>query len=237
MININGKNIFGKSTTIVNGRIIGGGELGKTKKFDETKIEKRRGIKKISVDSDISDVIFSVSDLWEEIKIHFYGQAVIDGDLSFNVCKKGNELQIKSKLSGSSLNGNLKLDITMPKKSFFEKISIKSISGNIYLYKGILPNRVEMVSDSGNLESHAKFTSHYAKTMSGRIYITVDAENDISIDASSVSGNITIELNNIGDVMLSASSMSGRVRNSHKEQEGYIADIDASTMSENVVIS
>ena len=237
MININGKNIFGKSTTIVNGRIIGGGELGKTKKFDETRLEKARGIKKILINSDISDVDFSVSDSLEEIKIHFYGQVVIDGELSFNVRKDGSELQIKSKNSGSSFNGNLKLDITVPRKMFFEKISIKTISGDICLNKEILANSIKMVSTAGKLENYAKFTSYNARTMSGNIDITVDAENDISIVASSISGSISVDLNNIGDVMLSPSSMSGRVRNSHRKQEGYIADIDASTMSGNVIIS
>ncbi len=238
MININGKNIsFKGGTTIVNGRIIGGGELGKTKKFDETKIEKARNIKEIFVDSDISYVKFSVSDSSKEVKIHFYGDVVTDGDIDFKVYNLEPELRIVSKLVGSSFRSNLNLDITVPRKMLFKKISIKTISGGIYLTKEVSAKSIKVESKSGSLENYAKFSKYYVDTMSGAINIVAYADNDISIVASSMSGSISIELNNIGDVMLSASSMSGRVRNSHKGQRGYSADIDASTMSGNVMIS
>ena len=235
MISINGKRFLGGSVTIVNGRIIKGGENGKHQKFDEKKVEDCRNIDKIAINSTFADVNVSVSNS-SKVEAHFYGEANLDGDVNFDVRVVNSELRITLKFTGNCFNGNLKLNITIPQK-IFKVISVKSSSADVILNEGVSTDYLQVNTQSGDLETYATFNTVSASTMSGDIELYIEAIKDINVNISSMSGDITAEFSNIGYINLYTNSMSGSVRNRHKEvKDGYNADVDISTMSGDIRI-
>lgn len=235
MISINKQVFTGNNITIINGRFVSCGLTANPQKFDERKEEDCSNIDKIAIDSTVADVNVSVSDS-SKIEAHFYGVAEINGDFNFEVRAENRELRIVLQYTGNyCINGNLKLDINIPQKTF-KVISAKSSSADFTLNKGVSTDYLKVKTQSGDLESNATVNNIYVSTMSGDIDLCIDATNDIIVDVSTMSGNVSAEFNNIAHTNLSASSMSGDVKNHHKESNGYTADVDISTMSGNIRI-
>ena len=234
MISINGRVFSGNNVTIVNGRVISGGGNAKPQKFDERKSEDCSNIDKISVESTAADVNVSVSNS-SKIEAHFYGEAEIDGDVNFDVRVVNRELRITLQFTGNCFNGNLKLDITVPHKTF-KVISAKSSSADITLNEGVSTDYLKVKTQSGDLETNATVNNVSVSTMSGDVELCINATNDISVEVSTMSGDVSAEFNNIAHINLSTSSMSGDVRNRHKGSKGYTADVDISTMSGDIRI-
>lgn len=234
MISINGRVFSENNVTIVNGRVISGGGTGKTQKFDERKVEDCSNIDKIAIDSTVGDVNVSVSNS-SKLEAHFYGEADVDGDVDFDVQVVNRELKITLQFTGNCFNGNLKLDITIPKKTF-KVISARSSSADITLNEGVSTDYLKVKTQSGDLETNATVNNVSISTMSGDVELCIDATQDISVDVSTMSGDVSAEFNNIGHINLSTRSMSGDVRNRHKGNKGYVADVDISTMSGDIRI-
>lgn len=233
MINIKGR-IFSGSNVTINGRVVNGGGTGKTKKFDEKKSEDANNVEKIAIDSTFVDVDISVSNS-SRVEAHFYGQAEVDGDVDFDVRMVNRELRITPKFTGNCYNGNLKLDVTVPGKTF-KVISAKSMSADITLSENVSTEHLKVKTQSGDLETSATFANASITTMSGDVELSINASRDISVEIFTMSGDVSTEFNNIGHVSLSTSSMSGDVRNLHKGGTGYTADVDIFTMSGDIRI-
>ena len=234
MISINGRVFSGSNVTIVNGRVISGGGIGKTQKFDERKVEDCSNVEKITIDSTFGDVHVYVSNS-SKVETHLYGEADIDGDINFDVQVVNRELRITLKSTGNCFNGNLKLDVSVPKKTF-KVISAKSSSADITLNEGVSTDYLKVKTQSGDLETNATVNNISVSTMSGDVELFIDATQDINVEVSTMSGDVSAEFNNIGHINLSTSSMSGDVRNRHKESRGYNAYVDISTMSGDIRI-
>ena len=234
MISINGRVFSGSNVTIVNGRVISGGGIGKTQKFDERKVEDCSNVEKITIDSTFCDVHVYVSNS-SKVETHLYGEADSDGDINFDVQVVNRELRITLKSTGNCFNGNLKLDVSVPKKTF-KVIFAKSSSANITLNEGVSTDYLKVKTQSGDLETNATVNNISVSTMSGDVELCIDATQDINVEVSTMSGDVSVEFNNIGHINLSTSSMSGNVRNRHKESRGYNADVDISTMSGDIRI-
>lgn len=234
MININGKIFSGSNVSIVNGRLVNGGGTCKTQKYDEKKSEEANNVEKITIDSTFVDVNIVAHDL-SDIVVHFYGHADVDGEVKFDAMLVNRELKITLNYTGNCYNGNLKLDVSVPHKTF-KAISAKSSSANITLSEGVLTESLKVKTLSGDLETCATFTNVSVTTMSGDVELCINANKDIIVEISTMSGDVSTELNNIGQINLSTSSMSGDVKNRHKDRTGYIADVDISTMSGDIKI-
>ena len=234
MISINGRIFSGNNVTIVNGRVISGGGTGKFQKFDERKVEDCSNIEKIAINSTFVDVNVSVSNS-SKVEAHFYGEANLDGDVNFDVRVVNRELRITLEFTGNCFNGNLKLDVTLPKK-IFKVISARSSSADIILNQGVSTDYLKVKTQSGYFESNATVNNVSVSTMSGDVELCIDATQDINAKISTMSGDVSAEFNNIGYINLSTSSMSGNVRNRFKGYNGYIADVDISTMSGDIRI-
>ena len=169
MISINGRVFSGSNVTIVNGRVISGGRIGNNQKFDERKTEDCSNIEKILINSTFCDVNVSVSNS-SKVEAHFYGEANVDGDVNFDVRTVNRELRITLEFTGNCFNGNLKLDVTVPKKTF-KVISAKSSSADITLNEGVSTNYLKVKTQSGDLETNATFNNVSVSTMSGDIRI------------------------------------------------------------------
>lgn len=233
MISINGKVFLGGNVTIINGRVISGGGTGKTQKFDERKSENCNNIEKIAIDSTV-DVNVSVSNS-SKVEAHFYGEAVVDGDVKFDVRVVNRELRITLNFTGICFNGNLKLDITVPQKTF-KVISAKSSSADITLNEGVSTDYFKVETQSGDLKTNATVNNVSISTMSGDVELCINAIQDINVEVSTMGGDVSAEFNNIGHINLSTRSMSGDVKNRHKGIKGYDADVDISTMSGDIRI-
>ncbi len=234
MISINGRSFFGRTITIVNGRVISDERIGEKKKFDERKEEDCNNVEKIAIDSTFGDVHVYVSNS-DKIGAYLYGEADVDGDVNFDVQVVDCELKITLKSTGNCFYGNLQLDVSVPKKTF-KVISAKSLSADITLNKGVLTDYLKVETQSGDLETSATVNNVVVSTMSGDVELWIDATQDVNVDISTMSGDVSAKFNNVGHINLSTSSMSGDVRNRHKESWGYNADVDISTMSGDIRI-
>lgn len=234
MFSINGKSFTGNCVTIINGRVISGGETGKLQKFDEIKTEDCSNIDKIAIESTIGDVNISASNS-SKVEAHLHGNAIVDEDVNFDVRVVNRELRITLQYTGSCFSENLKLDITVPQKTF-KAISAKSSSADITLNEGVSADCLKLKSQSGDLEVNATVNNVSASTMSGDVELCIDAKQDINVNISTMSGDVSAEFNNIAHINLSTSSMSGNVKNHHYGVKGYTADVDISTMSGDIRI-
>ncbi len=234
MVIINGRVFTGNNVTIVNGRVIGGNETGKFQQFDERKVVDCSNVDKITIDSTVCDVNVSASNS-SKAEAHFYGGATVDGDVNFDVRVVNRELMITLRLTGNCYSGNLILDVTIPQRTF-KVITAKSLSADITLNAGVATDYLKVKTKSGDLETNATVGNVSVSTMSGDIDLYIDAVQDVSVEASTMSGDVSAELNNIGRINLSTSSMSGDVRNRHRGNRGFTADVDISTMSGDIKI-
>lgn len=234
MISINGRVFSGSNVTIINERVISGGGTGKTQKFDKRKSEDCNNIEKIAIDSTFGDVNVSVSNS-PKVEAHFYGEADVDGEVNFDVQVVNCELRITVNFTGNCFNGKMKLDVTVPQKTF-KVISAKSPSADITLNEGVSTDYLKVNTQSGNLKTNATVNNVSISTMSGDVELYINAKENISVKISTMSGNVSAKFNNVGYIDLSTSSMSGNVRNRHKGETGYTANVDISTMSGDIRI-
>lgn len=234
MISINGKVFSGNNVTIVNGRVIGDGGNAKLQKYDERKSEDCSNIEKIFVRSSIADVNVSVSNS-QNVEAHLYGEVEIDRDVNLVVRVIDRELSISLKFAGSCFNGNLKLDILIPKKTF-KVVSAITSSADVTIHEGVLTDHLYVKTQSGDLETNATVKKVSVITMSGDVELCIDAVENIGVDVCTMSGDVSAEFNNIANINLSTSSMSGNVKNHHKGSKGYTADVEITTMSGNIRI-
>ena len=223
------------NVTIVNGRSISSGGTSKARKFDERKAADCGNIKKIAINSMFFDVNVSVSKS-SKVEAHFYGEADMDGEIEFDVQVVDHELRITLDFTGNYFNGNPKLDVTIPQRTF-QVISARSLSANITLNEGVSTNYLKVIVQTGNLETRATANNVSISTSSGNVELCIDATQNINVEIFTMSGDVSAEFNNIGHMNLATKSMtSGDVRNLHKESSGYTADVDISTMSGNITI-
>ncbi len=229
MININFS-----GNTIINGRVINGCGTGKTQNFDEKKSEYANNVENITIDSAVADINVSISNS-SNVEAHFYGQANIDGGISFDVRKVNRDLKVTLQFTGNCYNGNLKLDVTLPQK-IFKVITAKSTSADVTLNEGVSTDYIKVKTLSGDLETNATFTNASISTISGNVDLCIDAKKDVSVEITTISGDVSTEFKNIRYINISTSTISENVKNTHKSVSGHIANVDVSTMSGNIKI-
>lgn len=234
MITINGKVFLGKGVTFIDEMKVTGCGNGKPRKFDERKVQDCSNIDKVAIYSTFCDVNVLVSNS-SKIEAHFYGQAEVDGDVNFDAQVVNRELRITLKLTGNCFNGNLKLNIIVPKKTL-KVISVTSSSADITLNEGVSTDYLKINTKSGDLETNATVKNVFASTTSGDVELCIDATQDVNVEVHTTSGDVSAEFNNIGHINLFTSSKSGNIRNRHKVSKGYTADVNISTTSGDIRI-
>lgn len=233
MIRITGGNFFGNN--IIGGLVINGGGTGKQKRFDNRKSEDARNIEKITINSAVADINVTVSNS-SKVESHFYGNAQTDGEIIFDVCMVNYELKITLKFIGNFYNGDLKLDVTVPRK-IFKVITAITSSADVTLGEGVSADYIKVKTKSGDLEACAAVNNISVSTVSGDVELDINATKDISIEISTVSGDVSTKFNNVKHIELSASSRSGDIRNyCHKGRTGHTANVDISTLSGDISI-
>ena len=234
MLNINGKIFSG--TIINNARIINGQDGdGKTQKFNKTKQVDSQNVETISINSTFADVTISTSKN-TFIEVHIYGTAVLDGELNFDIQLVKDEIKIISKFSGTRcFNSNLKLDVNIPYKTF-NKIVTRSTSANINL-GDVSAEQIKIHTVSGDVETYANTRNMSIITTSGDVEVYTSPKNeDIDLYISTTSGDVLVQLNKIGHLNLSTDSVSGKIKNTHKLNGEFTADVDIITASGNIKI-
>ena len=232
-------NVYGNvsNVTIVNGRIVSGGGNA-DKKFDEKKSEDAKNIEKIRIDSVFANVSIKPSES-SMIEAHLHGCVEDERKVKLEVCKTMSQLKIAVKIAEGSFIGNLKLDVTVPYKTFKE-ISIKTTSAEVTVNKQVSTESLKVETMSGSVETHATFKKVFIKTMNGDVDIFEDANQDVDVEVSTMSGDVSVEFDNINRISHHVKTMSGRVRdrrNCHTTKEmGYEAIVNVSTMSGDVTI-
>ena len=229
-LNVVNGNIFGKRFKSSNSNM-------KHQVFDKTKIEDCTNIDKISISSISADINVLASTLSKDIKVHFSGEADMNGNIDFDVSIVKRTLKVQLKSSGTFCNSSFKLDIFLPGKTFKE-ISFDTISGDIDLGDSdISVEYLESSTTSGCFDSRAKFKKASIRTTSGNIDLYTEANQNISIEANTISGNVWIEPKNINDIELYTSTISGTRINNHHYTGDYKATIKTYTVSGDVTIN
>lgn len=89
---------------------------------------------------------------------------------NFDVRVVNRELRITLEFTGNCFNGNLKLDVTVPQKTF-KVISAKSSSADITLNESVSTDYLKVKTQSGDLETNARVNTVSVFTMSGDVRI------------------------------------------------------------------
>lgn len=220
----------------INGKILNNwsGNFACEKVFDERKHENGADIEKIFVDADIGNVNFFLSEL-TDFDIRLHGKVFAERDINFEIRKIGNKLEVEVGFNGSTINGNLTLDVAIPKK-VYKEIEISTISGNIDLKEDIKVNALNVKSMSGNVHTKANLKETIINTMNGEIIAVINAKNDISINISTMNGNVNVELNNIGMIDIATSTMNGRIKKHGIKVGRHSVEGAISTMNGNINI-
>ena len=234
MISING-GIFGgtkgRKSTNRNG-------VGEKKKkilvFDERKVENPLDIESIRIDLIVGEVNISVSSS-SEIETHFYGEVETEGEAKFSVQVANKELKIAFKITDKCYKHNLKLDVVLPKKIFFE-ISARTLSGNIALGKNVSAYDLNLQTINGNVETDAEFADAYISTNNGNVNVNVAAQENLWVEISTMNGDVVTTFNNVRLIIFYANSMYGKVKNSHNCKNGYLANVEILVMKGDVTI-
>lgn len=213
------------------------GEIkGTAQTFDEKKTENCSAVNRVIITSTFADVNVSISNT-SETEVHLYGEAILDGELKFEVRVINRELRITVYSTGNCFNGNLQMDVIIPQKTY-EVIYIKGASADIILNEGVITNHLKVNTQSGDVESAASVNVASVATMSGDVELYIAATRDISVEASSMSGDVSAMFDNIEYLNLSVSSMSGELSNQHRgrRSNGFVADVEICTMSGDITI-
>lgn len=219
-----------------NGRITDLREKIKMKEFDEFKSASANNIQKITVDTTIANINFTVSNS-SNIKAHLYGQAEIDGNINLDFCIVNHELKITSKYIGNYRSSYLNLDVAVPQKTF-NSIHATSTSATITLIESVDTGFLELKTFSGDLKIIGTFPKTIISTKKGNVNLCLNARKNIYVKITTISGNVFAKLNNIRKIQLSATSKIGNIRNSHDKfiSSGYKAKVNISTMNGKIVL-
>lgn len=213
-------------------------EVGEKKKkiliFDERKFEDSTDIENIVIDLIVGEVNISVSSS-SEIETHFYGEVETEGEAQFSVQVANKELKIAFKITDKCYKHNLKLDVVLPKKIFFE-ISARTLLGNIALRKNVSAYDLNLQTINGNVETDAEFADAYISTIKGNVKLNVDAQENLWVEISATHGDVVATFNNVCLINLYARSIHGKFTNSHNSRDGYLANVEILVMEGDVTI-
>ncbi len=241
MINVQiGNNVTINNITIGNGQVVNEAfidnlnnmQKGQNKKINERKLEDARKVESIIINSTFVKVDVSVSDS-QNVEAHLYGYA--SGDIKFDFRLVNKQLQISVKSLEGCYNCNLNLDVIIPKK-LFESITVESGTADITLHKGVVTDSLEVTTKAGKLETQATFTQASITTLSGDVDFYIDATKNIKVQINTMSGDVSAKFNHIRHMNISTRSKSGDVVNYHKTENGYVANVQISTMSGDIRI-
>lgn len=133
---------------------------------------------------------------------------------------EGTELKIYfNQNTGNTHNSNGKdLQIQIPKDMTFPEIDIECASAQINV-NGIIADKIELHSISGEINATGEFASLDVETTSGTAQVTNTAALIRQIDANTVSGNITVTIpQNIDGFYLEYETVSGEVNTDFNTQ-------------------
>lgn len=220
----------------INGRILNNStnNFACEKVYDERKLQSGTNIEKIFVEANIGNVNFFTTDL-TDFDIRLNGKVFSTNDIVLNVKTLGNKLKVDVDFNGSSINGNLTLDVAVPQKVYNE-IFVSTISGNIDVKEDVKVHTLKAESMSGSVHTRASLKEMAVDTMNGKVTAIINAKNDISIKISTMNGNVNAELNNIGRIDISTSTMNGRVRKPDIKVGRHSIKGTISTMNGNINI-
>lgn len=135
---------------------------------------------------------------------------------------EGTELKIYfNQNTGNTHNSNGKdLQIQIPKDMTFPEIDIECASAQINV-NGIITDKIELHSISGEINATGEFASLDVETTSGTAQVTNTAALIRQIDANTVSGNITVTIpQSIDGFYLEYETVSGEVNTDFNTQSG-----------------
>lgn len=215
----------------INGVFISGNEPQNLKRFDETRVEDGSNIDRIFINSQIGDVRLYASNS-SKVKVHCYGNC--SENVEFDAFIVSGELRVLVKAEGNVL-GNVNLDVAVPKKTY-KQISVTTVSSDIVVDKMLRAEFLKIKTASGNLETSMSFNKAFISLASGDVDLYTKAMSNISIYISTMSGNVLAEFDNIGYIELDTRTMSGDVKNRHRSNGRFEANVQISTMSGNIKI-
>ena len=118
---------------------------------------------------------------------------------------------------------------------FLDQVKFNTVSGNFKM--SIPSNSVTINSTSGDVAVGEVYLASSINTVSGNIFIGVNAKNKINVNLNSVSGNISLKLVNVKSLTGKASTISGKYINTLTTNGIYEAYIKVTSVSGNITLS
>ena len=206
--------INGASIVMIDGRVIsGGGSCAEPKEIDKTKKIRADDITQIRVSSNNANVTISIGDR-DDVEVHYHGKVYTDGDVDVDINKFGQEATINVENTSNNMYGNLQLDVIIPQK-IFECISVKTVTGNVLLYRNVEAKKIKINSVNGNLVEEVCCEEIDAQSQNGIIDIFVIPKSNIEMYAKSINGSVTVDVSKFGLCTIRTSSVNGLARNEH----------------------
>lgn len=211
-------------------------EKAKIKKFSE--IQKCDGEIVDSIVIDATSVSVNVHQwISSNITVKFEGEAnVISGDVEFECYIIDRKLYITVNTKGIVVNQFLEFDVWLPTKAF-NRLIVRTTYSDICIDRGVYARNIEVQTYSGNMKVCATFVSANLRSNDGDISVSFNAQSRTEVKISTISGNINIFPSNVHKLNLNAKSKYGEISNDYLETYGYIAMINASSKSGNIVVS
>ncbi len=231
-----GNCIIGSGTNItINGRRVSGSDLSKPERYDSRKEEEAGSTEIIEIISPIADTNISVSDE-SKIKAHLYGEAATDEKVELDIFRIDQwYTKVVVNFEGHYCNGELTLDVVIPKK-MFKRINFTGRSSSVFLKKGVAADTISVETISGSVKTYAECSSFFGRSTSGSLSSCIPAKRNVFVDMSCVSGSIHADFTDFGSVEATANTLVGSKSNRHMEKIGFIARAKLSTTAGNITI-
>lgn len=171
------------------------------------------------------------------ITVKLEGEAnVKSGDIEFECYIINRKLYITINTKGTIVDEDLKFDVWLPAK-LFNSLTVKGISSNVCIDKGVYARSIEVQTSSGNMKIGATFLKANLRSNDGNVELLFNAQSRIDIKISTISGDISIFPLNVRRLKLSAKAKHGKVQNNYHGNYGHVAVINASSKNGNIIVT
>ncbi len=203
-------------------------------RINERKSVQFTDIRTIRIDSSIATITFK-RHIDPNVTGYLHGTGNLERPVKLEMEARNRELYIRANYHGVGIGNSINLDVYVPDR-VIGAICVNTSSGNVFIKDNINVTQISINTQSGNVVVDSKAASMNVNTMSGGINIGVFTTRPINLNCASMSGGISIVTRNVGTIQLNAKTQSGMIQNLHRSTQGFMANMNISTMGGGIIV-